>query len=487
MTVSAGQLIRNVTNMMGAYFGRKVITFIYFILVIRYADIWTTGFYFWLISFAVIITALHDFGLSSTLIREGSKSPEKLEIYLSNIITVKILFTVIMFVSGLVLVTILGYPVATKHWLIMLMATITFESFADTFYGCLRVYQKMKFEARAHIIGQMITLVIGGLSLLLYPSLYILVLALLLNQLYHFMYSFHTLYRELAIFPRFIFQKNLIFSLTKIAIPFMIAVFFGQLIYADTFILKYFTSDRIVGLFGAASCIVGVLRFIPGALEAVIFPLFSSFYNTAQEKLERTFDLFFELILIICVYFSLVISIFSEEIIHLVFSNEYNESISTLKLLAIALVPLFLSQPIGRLLDACNRQVIHTILLGITMILNIILTVIFIPFFGVIGIAVSCLISYCLFFGVGLYLSSHIIPFSINRALKNVMRGLGAGVCMSVVMMSIKSSMHYVPAFICGSLCYVFIVTMLRGITRNGFSRKRAYKDWLDLTKRVFE
>ena len=485
MTISSKQLIRNITSITCAYVGRKALTFIYFTLIARYSGVEVTGAYFLLVSFAAVITSFLDFGFSNTLIREASKAPEKLAFYLNNILTAKIFLSALAIVAGTFILIFFDYSLRIKILVAMLVATMIFETFAETFFSCARVRHHMKTEAQTLVIGQFITLMVGGLSLWLYPSLYLLILALLLNQMCHFFRSYYLVVHTLSLPLQLSFDKTTFISLTKIAIPFHIAVLFEQILYADAFILKYLTEDRIVGLFVVSHALINAFRFIPIVLGLAIFPALSSFHAFSPSKFKKLFQGFYTVLLSLVAPLAIFLLLFSSEAIDLLFGEKYIESSRTLQILALSLLPLFLSYPFSKLLDACNKQLLNATLKGISLVIHLTLTVVLIPSFGAVGIALSCLLSYTFLFLASMHYGSKMLPHVYSFCFKNMLYVMLASCFMGYCLFILKLFLHPFVLIPFGFFLYISSLILLRGMTRSGFNKDEAYREWLLLAKRA--
>src|SRR3989338_1273769 len=92
------------------------------------------------------------------------------------------------------------------------------------------------------------------------------------------------------------------------------------------------------------------------------------------------------------------IFLLSERFILLFFGNEFYNSIIILKILAVALLFMFILRPFSRTLIVINKQKLNASIVFSIMILNIILNLILIPIFSYVGAAITILICEMVFF-----------------------------------------------------------------------------------------
>jgi O-antigen/teichoic acid export membrane protein len=485
--VSGKQLIKNATGLTAAFVARKAMTFVYFTLIARYTSVETTGLYFLLVSFAAVFASLMDFGLTPGLIRESSRDPKQLQGRLNNVLGLKLVLCLLASLSGAFLITILDYPRITRELVYIIVVMMFLESFSDSFYGCLRVHHRMKYEATGLVLGQLLTLAIGGLSLFLDGSIHWLVVALLANQLFNFIFSLAQVIRRLHFVPRIAFERSAVKPLVGLAAPFFVAAFFRKILSADTLLLSSLTDERIVGLFSIPSTIANTFQFIPAAMTAAIFPALSAFHVGNRDKLRKTFETSCSTLLTLIIPLTWIIGVFPEPIIRFVFGPKYLDSAGTLQILAVSLIPAFLLEPIGTLLDACNRQVTNTVLMGVASLLHIGLSLAFIPVWGGGGVAVAFLAGHLFMLGAGLYFAGVVLGPSFPKMFGALLKVLLAGSLMGVSLFAVKGVFPFFLAVSAGLIVYCSALVLLNGMTRNGFDKEKAYGEWLGMARRVFE
>ncbi len=487
MSVSAKQIINNMANMTTGYIVRKLLTFAYFTIIARYMSVEITGNYYFLVSFSVIIILLMDAGLSQTLVREGAKNEKYLEKYLGNVLSVKIFLTVIAVISGVILLNILNYPSITIELVYLLILMMVFESFAITFYASLRARHEMKYEARGYIIGHFLTLVVGGIAIMHEFPVHFLIIALIVNQIFNFFYSYHCLTKILKIKIVLLINYEIIKPFTMISVSFLISALFTRLMAADTFLLSTFKDKVAVGLFSVPSTIIEVLRFIPFTLSVVLLPALSAFHMTSMEKFQRTFEIAFKGMLIFVVLITVIIFVFGSQIIDSAFGAKYLNSITILRMLVFTLIPLYLCYPVADVLNACNKQFVNMLLIGISSIIHIGLSILLIPHYGAIGIAYAAITGNSFMLISGMYFVNSIIPGGVKSCFQEIHIVLiSSGITVILMLLLEKYIFWFIDGIIC-SILYLVMVVLFKGMTLKGFNKKRAYGTWLFLMRKVID
>jgi len=99
-----------------ASIAQKVISFVYFTLIARNIGAESTGKYILALSFTTIFVVFIDLGLNQVLIREGAKSKDNLQKYLSSVLFTKLFLGVLTYIAAIVTVNLMGYVVETRSF-----------------------------------------------------------------------------------------------------------------------------------------------------------------------------------------------------------------------------------------------------------------------------------------------------------------------------------------------------------------------------------
>ncbi len=400
--------------------GRKSISFVYFAVIARYSGQNTTAFFYLIISAWSIFSTLMDFGLSPILIRKLSHNLKKTEVYLGNVLSIKSILCFVGAVSAAFLISILDYPAITRQVLYVVIAGMVMESLSTTFYACLRAYRQSKYEAFGMDTGQAIALVIICLSVWLQVSVFWYITALTISSLFNLFYSYYSLKRLTNLQIR-LYATPAIYHFLKAAIPFFFSNIFSRLLLVNTLILSYFTTPAIVAVFSVPSMIINSLYFIPISLMVPLYPTFCRYRSRhSQKKAIALFNNSYILLLSIVLPVSLFFSLFPRVVIQ-IFGAGYLQSDSIFRLLALSLIPIFLNTLFSTVLNAYYRQKTVMVIVAVSGLLNIGLSILWIPKYQVWGIAYALLLSQVLFLimsGISLrtvlsisFVRSFFIPF----------------------------------------------------------------------------
>ncbi|MCX6742674.1 MAG: oligosaccharide flippase family protein, partial [Candidatus Parcubacteria bacterium] len=467
MSHQAQNIAKNTTWLTISYIGQKLFAFIYFTIIARILGASNIGQYVFAISFTTILSVFIDFGLSQVLIRESAKYLEKANIYLNNILTIKIFLSAITYLAAIIIINILNKPALTLNMVYLAGVIMIFDSFTLSFWAIFRAYQNLKFESISIIINQILIVSVGLISVLLKFPLYFLVIALFSGCIFSFFYSLILLKTKLNFKFQFQWNKEIVKLLLKIAFPFALAAIFTRIYtFIDQVLLSVLIGDQSVGWYSVAYKITYALQFVPAAFAAAIYPAMSNYFLYDNSKLKQIFEksMFFLIIISLPIAFGL--TALADKIIIGFYGTGYQPSILTLRIFIFAVISLFLSYPVGSLLNACNKQTINTINMGVTMVLNIILHIILIPKFQHIGAAIATLISLSLLFILNLIWVPKIIKYDFKFLLVKAGKAIFASLIMFLFILYAKQSINYLVLVVLGALIYTGILYLIKGFTK---------------------
>lgn len=467
MQTKSQNIAKNTTWLTSAYILQKIFAFIYFTLIARWLGANDIGLYVFAVSLVTILAVFIDFGLSPVLIRESAKFKEKANNYLNNVITIKILLAIITFVATVIIINLLNKPTIAQTMVYLAGLVMIFDSFTLSFWAIFRAWQNLKYEAISIAINQIIIIVIGLAGVLLKLPLYILIIALLVGSLFNFIYSLTLLKTKLNFKFKFSWQPDILKTLFKIALPFAIAGIFARgYMYIDQVLLSVLIGDNSLGWYSVAYKMTYALQFFPAAFAAAIFPAMSNYYLCEKEKLQKVFEKSMYFLIILAIPIALGVASLADKIILFLYTDQYQPSIITLQIFIFAVIGLFLGYPVGSILNACDKQTINTINMGITMVLNIILNITLIPQYQHLGAAIAALISLTVLFILNLIWVPKIIKYNYKFLIIKTIKSLIAALIMTITIIYFKATINFIILIIIGAIIYLLIMYLIKGFTK---------------------
>src|SRR3989338_3357058 len=159
-------------------------------------------------------------------------------------------------------------------------------------YGILRASKNLRYEALGMFVSQLITVLVGGISLIIQPDVRFLILALIFGSVSTLVISAWqvvSLYGWRLLLPSW--DKEAQWSMIKIMIPFALAGIFTK-IYStlDVVLISKLMSTTAVGIYSVAYKFTYAFQFLPLAFAAALYPSLSSTIEHNKQATAQTFS-----------------------------------------------------------------------------------------------------------------------------------------------------------------------------------------------------
>ncbi|NNL22100.1 MAG: flippase, partial [Ignavibacteriaceae bacterium] len=158
--------------------------------------------------------------------------------------------------------------------------------------------------------------------------------------------------------------------------------------------IKNMLGEEAVGFYAAAVRLCEAWYFVPVTICNSIFPAIVNaknvneyFYNNRMQKL-------YDLLAWLAIGIAVPVTIFSSEIIFIIFGPEFSPAAPVLTIYIWAGVAIFLAVASSQYLVNENLTKLLLLRTLIGMVLNVILNFILIPIYGIVGSAIATLVSY---------------------------------------------------------------------------------------------
>jgi len=187
------------------------------------------------------------------------------------------------------------------------------------------------------------------------------------------------------------FSPSLVKPLLKSAWPFGLASIMGAvMINTDIIMLGLMRTVEEVGLYSAAQKIILLIYILPGFLIGPIMPVMSGIASN-PERFRNILTKSLRILLIVALPIAAGGLLLGNEIINLLFGQEYLRSATSFQILSLTMITNFLSITLIAAIFAYGRrrEMIVYALMGI--IGNFILDILLIPPFGMVGVASATL------------------------------------------------------------------------------------------------
>ena len=451
------QVAKNALYLTIASVGQKIIAFVYFLFLARVMMPDLTGQYFLALSITTIYSVVAEFGITSVTIREIARDPTQARSLISHALALKLPLMTLAVLGSLSTGWLLGYVPGVQALIALACVILVVDALQVFFYGVLRGFQALQFEAVGVFSGMLTTAIVGGLVLFFAPSLPLLIIALMAGSFINLAVAASRVAKRLGwstLIPHWSSQDARL--ILTMAFPFALAAIFVKVYsYVDSIFISKILDTTAVGLYAIAYKFTYAFQFLPLAFIAALYPGMSAVAGKDEVALERVLlkSLWYMAVLSSPIVFGLYAV--APEAISLA-GEGYEQATVVLQALVFVLIPIFLDFPIGALLNACGKQTTKTAIMGVTMVINIVLNAILIPQVGILGAAYAALASFVFMFAAGLFYIPSVLPsFSFGRLLRTIAPMYLVGAIMLVVVLALKPVIGWIPVVLVGGIVYL--------------------------------
>ena len=330
-----------------------------------------------LVAYSALVGVFADLGLSTLYTRETARRREDAGRYLSTLLIGKI--PLVLFAIAL-----LGLSLSSSHLLGLLLpgaCLLALSGYSGLLRNTFYATGRLGWEVVA-IVGE-ITIQAG---LILYG-------ARSGAGVSYFVWAYVASYAVgigycLVVIPRlgvgrigFNFDGALYLRWLRLAAPLAAGFLLTNLYFrADIPILQHFRPLAEVGWYQLAYKPFEATQFVPLAVQAVVYPLLSAYFALAPDRLERAYQGFFKVLVLLGWPLSVTVFVLAHPIgrvLHL-----FPQSEPALRILSLGIVFLFCNSAFTAMLYSIDRQDRYAWATGIAAAVNIGLNLLLIPAFG---------------------------------------------------------------------------------------------------------
>jgi O-antigen/teichoic acid export membrane protein len=186
-------------------------------------------------------------------------------------------------------------------------------------------------------------------------------------------------------------QSKWVKSLLPLSIYSGIQSLYGHL---DIVIIGSLLEQKDVGIYKAMVQLSSVVVIGLAAINQMLSPwIAKSFDGRDMEQLQKSAGTASLIIILISIVPALVIFVFAEELVSVIFGMDYGSGVPILKLLVITHVVNVAFGSVGMLLNMTGHEREAMVGVIVSILLNVALSVLLIPIFGLIAAAVSSLVA----------------------------------------------------------------------------------------------
>ncbi|MEW6100980.1 MAG: flippase [Candidatus Omnitrophota bacterium] len=386
------RLIKNTGLMIAGRALRGLTEMFSMVILARYLGVANFGVYSFILAYLGFFSIIIDFGIDNILTREISKDRLRAGKLSANAIVIKLTLSIIAAGFACLFISIFDFPQATR--ILVYVASISFIFYVRKLYELIfHIDLRVIYPVIAESAGGILKLTLFFLLIFFKAPILAFILALLIVHLLEFI-TIKTFSRSF-IKPvyeidfrlwKYFFNES--WPLAATAVFVMAYTRINQLLI---FKLK---GEEALGFFAAAVSMAEVFNIVIASFMALAFPLLSRYFKEGDGRFEKIYKLSFKYMFLFILPFAAVISVFHQQITSLIYGQRFILTAGVLSILIWSEVFLFFGTIQSRILIAANKQKFDFFFTGLTAVVNLIINLIFIPKFGIIGAAISTVISF---------------------------------------------------------------------------------------------
>lgn len=439
-----------------------VFTFVLFVALSRAYGPDGIGEYSFAIAFTGFFAVFSDFGLHGLSLKELSRVDGALGPPFSRFFTLRIFLSLSVLILLFIALPFLPFSYESKLILVLVGIYQVLYRVAEGFSVVYIAREEahisgileLSLRAAITLIGIIVILMGGGLvsAILVFPVITAIQATV----------SYIILCRRYGK-PQIIFSLEVLKKTFHESVPFGFSLILYQLYSrVDVILLGFLISASAAGIYNVAYRIVFMLLFVPHFAAVALTPQVSRLYLSSKTEMSALYTRTMRFVVLIGLPVSAGLWLTAGEVIHLIYGEEFEESILVLQLVSWLIIIFFLSRMMMTFLTCCELQSAATKLQWITAAANVIGNLVLIPKYGVSGAAVATLISESIL--VLLFILRLKDELGLPDIMSSILISLAGTITFCIVFIFLPSTPLYIV--IPGSFILYITVLMLFEDTR---------------------
>lgn len=360
------------------------------VLIVRMIGQEVFGQYSFGLALTQTVGVLADFGLNLFLIREISQKPGQLKRYLNNVLSIKLITTVLVWTILAVIMTAGGYAAETMIAISVFALANFILALNMTLISVFRANQNMRYEALSGIIFNLFNLAFSLMVVISDLALVGLAAAYLAAALFQAIYLWRAYIKRWGM-PKLALDREFV-RLWKGRVVWLGlgGVFFFIYDRAPQLLLQYFGNDVQVGTYAAVYRMFVGISILPVVIGNVLLPQMSNLL--ASDNNQHIAELLRRVmygLLLVGIIGTLALYVAAGPIIKLLYGAKYAGSIPVLKIMAWQLLFTFPGSVLGSLVIAVGEEKWYAIFMLVEVAISLSLGFWLIPSHGPAGAAIG--------------------------------------------------------------------------------------------------
>jgi len=436
----------------------RLVSLVVTIYLARYLGTAGFGKYNFVFAYLAFFNILTDLGLQTILVREMSRDPSITSKLIGNAYIIRLILTVIAFISSIVVISLMSYPADTTTYVYIASLTLLFVSFSDFYRTIFEANLRMEYNIIAKLIFKGLSAFLIFLIILTKGTLLHIISALVFSEMVKMILNY--IFSRKFVRPRFEFDSKLWKYLFKEALPIAIySVVWIIHFRTDVVMLSMMRGDASVGIYSAAYKLGEPITLVTSALSISLFPLMSQFFKNSKEKLIKICEFSVRYILITILPITINMTFLADRIIFLIYGAEFKYSAGVLQILIWAFILTSINSVLLNLLISINQQKLNTISITLCAITNVVLNSFLISILSYNGAALATVVTKAmLFLASFFFVSRHLEIIPLHKIF---LRPFIGGIVMSIFIYYF-SKLNVFVLIISAAVIYLMMLLILK-------------------------
>jgi O-antigen/teichoic acid export membrane protein len=368
----------------------KILAFLFNVYVVRRLGDVHFGQYSTVMAYVAMFAIFTDWGMSPYAVREMARDRTQTAWLLPNIVTMRLVFSLIITVIAPLSAFWLGKEGNMVLGILIASAGLFLYSFQGPLDSVLTARERLDYTSIFALINQLVFWGLGVFLLVNGIGFMGLIIASMTGVAVVSLLSGWTLFK-LGV-GRLVLSIRRWPQLFLAALPFGVSgISFVVMQRFDTVLISFVLTDAAVGWYNVPWALINMVLLIAQSIAIAMYPSMVRSYTEDPESLPQVVWQAIKYLLIVCLPVAMGGTVLADRIITTLYGDAFVNAISVLQVILWALPSLFLLELLGRVSSTLHLERpaarINVINAGITVVLNLVL----VPTVGILGAALALL------------------------------------------------------------------------------------------------
>lgn len=421
------------------------------------------GQYATVLAFFAFFSAIADLGMGMISVREISRDHADERRILGNVVSLRLLSSVGIFLVSPLFIYFFRYPMELKGGILIAAFAVIFSTISPILNGIFQKRVAMHQVAIIEFIGKILQVAFIAVAVASNWGFIAIVSAILVSMSFNAIVSFLVSRRHIRFALRFdrAYWKEFLLESYPMGITAMITFLYFKL---DTILLSVLRPAADVGIYNVAYKIMENLIFFPAMLAGLIIPLLSKYLLTDRAKFDMIASKTFKVFLLIVAPIVIGTLFLAKDIILIVSGPAFLPSVDVLRILILSLAFIFFGHFFNMILLVANAQKKLMWTLFAAALSNIALNLFLIPRFSYMGSATASALTEMFVVVAASYIAYRQIKY--RPSAQGLSPIIISSLCMAAFLWLFHGKISFFLIGLCAVLVYAISLWLLKGVTK---------------------